>query len=391
MMTASTRSAVVLSGWTWAANNVPERLATALSRSGWHVLYCENPSSFLRRGKQGRFPLAERVEGFRPGQVGHRLNALPSGSKWQAKLLVGQILRQAREMELARPIVIYPHGSWVVEVARELRKRGVTGVFLCMDNIERKELEDLAEASAMTLVIPATTYAELQPKFGDKLRLIPQFGPDLNADTASPSESQALARVEQIPRPRLAYLGPPTSRLHAGLVKSLFAAHPEWHFVACGAVPGLQLPNVHDIGWAGSREVPVIGRAVDAGLMPYDCGNQMNLHCVPLKLLDYFASGLPVVSTPLLHLRQYGDLVYLGDSADELAERIRQALAEPPDDPRREKRREIARTHSMEEMSKILPAILLGAAGKSAAQMRGDKETMAVADDESAVEPGPAR
>jgi glycosyltransferase involved in cell wall biosynthesis len=355
---ASTHEAVVMSGWGWKTHNVPERLAMALGRAGWRILYCENPASFIRRRKQGRVPLSEGVEGFWPRLVGHRLNALASGSKLQAKLLVRQILRQTREMGMTRPIVIYPHGPWVVDLARELKSRGITGIFVCMDHIDREESEALADASSLTLAIPRTTFSRLEARFGAKVRLIPQFGPDLDAAAAIPAESQALARVEQIPRPRLAYLGPPTIRLHADLMKSLFTAHPEWHFLACGPVPDLQLPNVHDIGWAGSKEIPVITRAVDAGLMPYDCGNEVNLHCVPLKLLDYFAAGLPVVSTPLLHLREYGNLVYLGDTAEELAAGIRRALAETPDDPRREERRRIAHSHSLDAMSKLLPSLL---------------------------------
>lgn len=385
------RQAIVLSGWDWRTNNIPERMALVLARAGWRILYCENPTSFLRRRGPRRFRVSERVEGFGPLLVGHRLNTLPFAARCQAELLVGQILRRAREMGLSQPVVIYPHGHWVVEVARKLKRRGIPGIFICMDQIERKELEALAESSTMTLAIPRATFAQLQEKFGDKIRLIPQFGPDLQPAGVTPAESQALARVERIPRPRLAYFGPPTFRLHAGLVKALFAAHPEWHFVTCGPAPNLQLPNLHDIGWVGSKELPAISRAIDAGFMPYDCRNEMNLHCVPLKLFDYFAAGLPVVSTPLVHLRQYGDLVYLGDSTEALAEGIRKALAEPPGDPRRDKRLCVARAHSIDEMAKILPAMLVSGAEKSAGRTREDEKTSTVADDKSAVEPGSTR
>lgn len=358
------REAIVLSGWAWNTSNVPERIAAALARAGWRVLYCENPASFVRRRKEEQFPIAERVQGFRPRFAGHRLNALPSGSRWQAKFLTRQIMRQAREMGFSRPIVIYPHGYWMVEVARELKSRDIPGVFVCMDHIERSEMESLAEASIATLAIPFTTFLKLKAKFGYKVHLLPQLGPDLDEAHATVVEPSTMARVEQIPHPRLAYFGPPTSRLHAGLLKSLLTAHPDWHFLVCGPTRNLQLPNIHDIGWIGSKEFPTISRATDIGFMPYDCGDEVNLHCVPLKLFDYFSEGLPVVSTPLIHLRQYEGLIYLGDSAEELAEGVRRALAEPPGDPRRQERRRIGRAHSIEMMSELLPAILLEALGQ---------------------------
>jgi hypothetical protein len=48
----------------------------------------------------------------------------------------------------------------------------------------------------------------------------------------------------------------------------------------------------------------------------------------PIKLYEYFAAGLPVVSSRLPEVENYGDLVYLADSAEEFAARVRQALAE---------------------------------------------------------------
>lgn len=360
-----TGEAIIHSGWVWSMNGTPERVALALSRAGWRILYCENPASFIRRSKQERFPLADGLEGFRPRHLGHRLNALPWGAKWQAKLLVNHILRQAQDSGLRNPIVIYPDGDWLLGIAREWKARGFFSVYLNLDYLEWVDHEALATVSDLSLVIPRINYDILKRKLGGNVRFLPQFGPDLDMPGPPPAESPALARVEQIPHPRLAYLGRPANRLDSSLLETLLTAHPEWHFLCCGPVPGLQLRNVHDIGWLTPGELAAISRSIDCGLMPYDCREKRNLHCVPLKLFDYFAAGLPVVSTPLVHLREYGNLVYLGDTAEELAAGVRGALAEPADDSRREKRRRIGREHSISEMSEILPPIIAEAFGRS--------------------------
>jgi len=355
----STRGAIVMSGWGWETRNVPERLATALARAGWRVLYCSNPSSFLREGSGRRSSLAENVEGFAPMMAGHRLNAFPLARKWQAGLLVKQVLDRARMTNIVRPVVLYPHGGWVVPFARELKRRNIPSVYVCMDHVEKAENEALADAADLVLVIPRTMYDQLKSRFGDKVCKLPQFGPEL-AMPGSEASSEALTRVKQIPRPRLGYLGLPSFRIHGRLLGELLTMHPGLHFVACGPVPGLQLPNLHDLGWIGPRELAAVCGQIDVGFMPYDCTRNFNLHCVPLKLFDYFAAGLPVVSTPIISLWEYRDLVYLGDTAEELAEGVRKALAEPPDDPRREKRRQIARAHAPDKLARLLNTLLSG-------------------------------
>lgn len=356
----STRGAIVMSYWDWRTRNVPERLAAALGRAGWRVLYCSNPSSYLRGRSGSRIRLAENVDGFAPKLGGHRLNVFPPARRWQASFLVNQVLKQARQMNIARPLVIYPHGEWLVAFARELKTRGIPCVYLCMDHVREEKSDALAAAADMVLVIPGTVYQSLKERFGDKVHRIPQMGPELPERGKTQCDSEVSSRWESIPRPRLAYLGMPLDRLDGELVQNVLTAHPDWHILACGPVPGVKRANLHDIGWIGPQDVAALCRQVDVGFMPYDCARDFNLHCVPLKLFDYFAAGLPVVSTPLFHLRDYRDLVYLGDTAEELVEGIRKALAEPPDDPRREKRRQIAGAHSPEEMSRLLDALLSG-------------------------------
>jgi hypothetical protein len=92
--------------------------------------------------------------------------------------------------------------------------------------------------------------------------------------------------------------------------------------------------------------------------MPYDCINEKNLHCAPLKLLDYFLAGLPVVSTPTIPLWEFKELLYFGDTATEFADAVEAALAEPANSPKRERRVEVARSHSTEALGRRLEEIL---------------------------------
>jgi hypothetical protein len=92
--------------------------------------------------------------------------------------------------------------------------------------------------------------------------------------------------------------------------------------------------------------------------MPYDCSGKKNLHCSPLKLYDYFLAGLPVVSTPILEISKFKDLVYVGSSAKELSAAVGRALREPSDSSKRSLRTEVARAHSTEAQGRRLEEVL---------------------------------
>ena len=168
------RDAIILSGWTWEANNVPERIARALAQAGSRVLYCENPTS-LFLGSASK-PVTEVSNGiFVLGLrfFGHRFNRNPLLRWIQARLLVNQITLNADDLALKNPLVIYPHGEFV-PLIKEFKRRGFRLIHICMD-YELHLMREHARLSDLTLAIPRAAYEELKQQFGEKVRLIPQF------------------------------------------------------------------------------------------------------------------------------------------------------------------------------------------------------------------------
>jgi len=62
----------------------------------------------------------------------------------------------------------------------------------------------------------------------------------------------------------------------------------------------------------------------------------------PVKLYEYFACGLPVVSSRLDEVERYSDLLYIADSPDDFVVQLERALLEE-DPAKREARRTVAR------------------------------------------------
>lgn len=107
---------------------------------------------------------------------------------------------------------------------------------------------------------------------------------------------------------------------------------PDWSFVLVGRcatdVSMLKgLPNVHLLGQRPYETLPAYCRAFDVGVIPFRMNN-LTVKANPLKLREYLAAGLPVVSTPLPEVAKYAELVRMAGDADEFVHEIEQALKE---------------------------------------------------------------
>ena len=90
-----------------------------------------------------------------------------------------------------------------------------------------------------------------------------------------------------------------------------------------------------------------------AGFMPYDLSNPHNLHCIPLKLFDFLAEGLPVVSSKLINIQDFNSLIIFSETVEEYAFCLQKALHE---DAKSELRKE--RKKSLKILSSIKKKIL---------------------------------
>lgn len=358
------RDAIVIPGWNWSAYNAPERVALALARQGSKVLYCDNPTSFFRDREPVQVKeAAPNIYMVRLRHFGHRLRHIPPLHKLQAKAMANKVGRLASGLGLRDPLFIFSNLGGQMDFIREMKKRYFS-VLLRIDYFEagcgnhEEEISELcAELADTILAIPPTIYHRLKAKFGDKVKLIPQAVDLELLRPDAPVARHVAAAIRTIPRPRLGYLGVPGNRLNAPLLRRLLRAHPEWHMVSIGSSP-VDLPNAHTLPRVDPQQMAGYLYEIDLGFLPYDLYREQWLHCVPLKLFEYFAVGMPVVSVPAINLWEYEDLTYFGGTAEELEAAIQAGLNEPPVSPKRLKRMEVARAHSVENLAHVLRQVL---------------------------------
>jgi glycosyltransferase involved in cell wall biosynthesis len=136
---------------------------------------------------------------------------------------------------------------------------------------------------------------------------------------------------------------------------------PDWSFVLVGPVDtdvsSLEsLANVHLSGRVSYQELPAVAAGFAVALIPFQL-NEMTRSVNPLKLMEYLACGLPVVSTPLPEVLKFAGTVYIADSADGFAREIDLALAEDSPE-KRQARLEVARQFSWESVAETLSAAI---------------------------------
>jgi hypothetical protein len=206
-------------------------------------------------------------------------------SWYQVKMVATQILQNTLGLNLKNPFFIYPHGAFSLALCREFKDRGFCMIHICMDYEPPLSIEHVQQAD-LTLAIPDIAFRELTQTFGNKVKLIPQFASRDGVDLSGPQE---LHELSTIARPRLGYLGSLSGRTSIQLLNELLVEHPKWQFISFGSTTKwLPLGNEHVLPWYSQNQVPAVLDALNVGLMPYDCTDPKNLHCVPLKLFVTF-------------------------------------------------------------------------------------------------------
>lgn len=175
------------------------------------------------------------------------------------------------------------------------------------------------------------------------------------------------AAMASLPRPRLVFAGAINEKIDLALLAEVAARRPDWQLVLIGPitlrrpVPALtslrQQANVHFLGEQPPADLPAFLHAGDVCLMPY-VRNEWTRNISPLKLYEYLATGLPIVSTPIPAVAPFADWVLVAAEADSTIAAIGQALADDAPE-RRRRQQEIARLHTWDNRLERMSAAIL--------------------------------
>ena len=175
------------------------------------------------------------------------------------------------------------------------------------------------------------------------------------------------ADLAAIPEPRLGYAGTLRAQIDIDALIAIASARPDWAIVLIGDVSRgttdsetfrrLQnLKNVHLLGPKQTDEVAVYLHHLDVGLLPYRLDGAAR-YCYPLKMHEYLAAGLPVISSSLPAVRPFTSVIQIADTPGAWIDQISRSL-DTVTPLRVEERRSVARRNSWDERVRVISTLI---------------------------------
>jgi glycosyltransferase involved in cell wall biosynthesis len=232
---------------------------------------------------------------------------------------LGSLPHKHLVFDLVDDLAAYPYGG-------DRDRRGV---------VVERQVRTLIERSDL-LVVTAKTLAE---RYGPLARQTIQVSNGYDSRLFSPDATgRAPAPLTELPRPILGFVGTIFTHLDFDLLSEVAKAHRDKSLVFVGPVEAtardafselLAHPNVFHVGPQPQASIPAWVAAFDVCLNPFAAGpvaDSVN----PLKVYEYLALGLPVVSVPMraLQMEDAGRVVAFADGAAEFSEQITKCLSE---------------------------------------------------------------
>jgi glycosyltransferase involved in cell wall biosynthesis len=270
-----------------------------------------------------------------------------SATLWLNRVLLPLQMRLLATLLGFRSPILWVANPAVKDVAIDLRRHWAKClIYYCVDNFPSLQGADKAFVETMdrglqqgadfTLFTGQRLFEERR-SVHPRTFLLPHgvdfqhFAPPAQHATADPG---VPADLRNIPRPIAAYMGA-VHNLDIELIRAVAQANPGVSIVLIGGVYAqiealADLRNVFVLGKKDYAQLPRYLAAVQCCCVFYRTGDAFNDYRSPKKLLEYLATGQPVVSVPLRELDSFTDCVYIAHSPEEFSAHVRTALNEDP-------------------------------------------------------------
>jgi len=281
----------------------------------------------LRRQRRNLYTLTPLVAPLPSSQTARRLNR---------GLLVAQIRRALAKVRRG-PLQVW---SFTPDIAYLLDAFSAEKVlYYCVDDFasftgyDREQvLRDEADLCRRADLVVTTSHALQKAKkpLNPNTILVPH-GVDYEHFSKAVTNSLPVPEdMRDIPHPILGFFGLIRDWVDLDLLAEVAKHRPDWHIVLLGdstvdLAPYRDIPNMHFLGRRPYASLPAYCRCFDVGLIPFKI-NELTKSVNPIKLREYLAAGLPVVSTPLPEVAAHEGLVHLADGPNAFAAAIDAAL-----------------------------------------------------------------
>lgn len=170
--------------------------------------------------------------------------------------------------------------------------------------------------------------------------------------------------------PTIGFVGGITKRIDFSLLAGVAKRCTDIQFVFYGSFDGsialqdhayisqaeefFSLSNVSWRGFLSKKEIPNCINQFDICCIPYRISDAFNRYCFPMKVMEYFYMGKPVISTPIMELERFKKYVVIGNTPAQWVTNIRRLLSYPWPKTYQKEQKNIAMKNSWEQKLKIM-------------------------------------
>lgn len=266
--------------------------------------------------------------------------------QFNRKFLLAQVKKAMRKLDFQKPVnMIFNPAAGLL--AGKLGESAL--IYYCVDEYTAftgaaaglKEIEEELFRKSDLVIVSAEKLFESKKVFNQNTFII-RHGTDWrHFRKALEEETKIPAEIKNLPRPVIGFHGLLADWVDYELIKKIAEHFKNGSVVLIGkiAVDAEQkikvldgLPNIHFTGRKPYDALPNYCKGFDVALNPFTI-NELTLAANPLKVREYLAAGLPVVSTDIPEVRILQHCL-IGENHRDFIEKIEKALANPK--PRKE-------------------------------------------------------
>jgi len=333
--------------WTSPFQVGSHAIAHALLRMGWQVAFISDPLSPFHLFKKDLSLNLQRFTIYRHGGL-----STHQGKLWAYLPMAACIPRNHLFLRSQLVFKNWPQFTFP-NIVRTVRQQGFGEVDLLyldnstqsfwIDKIKHKKslLRIVDNYSARQEYTPCNLTAE--KKLAEEVDLViysaaklksyiskfrvksARFFPNgVDFDHFNRPRKNSPPEYENIPHPRIVYVGETETRFDYELVKTAALRLPDYSFIIIGNTDPMkkifkEAANVYLLGTKLYENLPSYLQFADTGIIPYNLKKHKKLidSVNPLKLHQYFAAGLPVVAASGRELESMKTAAHLYSSADQ--------------------------------------------------------------------------
>lgn len=340
----------VYSPWDTAARIGDHHYTREFLDHGWDVLWISHPVSFahsfkrsnrirMERAKQGPFRHPNGPIEFVPYTRLPWLKFPFLSSSWvlnnTLNFCVPPIRESLKKCGFDKPDLVWITNTSQHAITDIVEPKAVVAR-IADDNVEfqvapnsiRFAEEKLTARTDALFATSSPLYDRLEPEYGSKLHLL-RNGVNFDHFQGAWERPEEFRDIEN---PIVLYVGAIEEWFNPEWIKLLAEKRPDITVVLIGRVNtdlkgAKNLPNIKLLGSKLYERLPEFLAYTDAGIIPFK-RTPLVESVSPLKLFEYMAAGLPVVSTSWTELERLKSPALLAGSADEFAAMVSKVIDE---------------------------------------------------------------